>query len=91
MSKDTTISLRVDARWKTIADEATQIRSRQLGVPVSRNTFIELAVLAYIEQLEAEQNTATGESDYTELAEAMMGVMYDDPQSGAAYMQESEE
>lgn len=50
--KDKTINLRVSTEWLAAIDDAAKLRGRDLGVPVSRNAFVELAAMAYCENLE---------------------------------------
>jgi hypothetical protein len=76
--KDKTINLRVSTEWLAAIDDAAKLRGRNLGVPVSRNAFIELAAMAYCENLEAAAPVDTPEHDSwtaitTRLYEAIHG------------------
>jgi len=43
--KDTTINLRVTSDWVAAASDAALRLSREVGVPVSRNRLVEMAVV----------------------------------------------
>lgn len=89
MSPKTPISLRLQPEWLDIVDRAARLRGRQLGVPVSRTQFIELAALAYLEQIVADGDGSDIAEDMSDLMEAMTRVIYDDPNTRPAFRSEA--
>lgn len=48
MAKDVQISIRVTDEWLAEVDAAVEKMRKEVGVPVSRNSFIELAVRKFL-------------------------------------------
>lgn len=86
------INIRVQPEWLEIVDEAAALRSRQLGVKVTRTSFIELAAVAYLEAIEKEGGKVVEHPDeWTWLMESLTHVVVSDDEAGTAWMAEASE